>query len=170
MGLMLLFLVEILVRISVAGLEYCKDIWSLLDILVVISCMSIDIAAVVKNNVRFIRYDSLFMSFRVWYSVYMTRQTFLYEEEQEEEALLEEEKLLKDYQDRVSYLRYNHTQMEDDLVHINALICQIEQARNKQDSSDMETHSLSWHAIVPHQASLRLKGFALRKPTPVPDK
>ncbi|KAJ9067498.1 hypothetical protein DSO57_1038558 [Entomophthora muscae] len=95
LSMSVIFFLEIVMRIHAAGVRNWFNIWSSIDLGVVVICMTVELLAVILHNMHFIRYDWLFVCFRVWYGVRMVRSINHLKEASEEKAIQRDAEMLK---------------------------------------------------------------------------
>ncbi|KAJ9073854.1 hypothetical protein DSO57_1012184 [Entomophthora muscae] len=161
------FLVEILLRMRVEGIRYWLSVWSILDMSVVVACMIVELLATFLKNVSYIRYDWLFMSFRMWYAVRMIRIVGVLKGVREDKLLVNDVQLLLKCKEYVHNRQSESHKMEQDLSQMQRMIRLTEAEKRMEqkvkDSTTLTDDSSSWNSIVPQNTSIRLKSPSITK-------
>ncbi|KAJ9071369.1 hypothetical protein DSO57_1037639 [Entomophthora muscae] len=166
--LTLTFLIEIVVRILVMGVKYWKSVWGLVDFVAVVTCAAIEVLAVFLNKIHFVRYDILFIGFRVWYALRMHRMITLIKVKREERALKSEEDILAEIQKTLEIKELQSKQMETDLLYMQQIINQDDTKPDHGETDPNIKNCFSWYAFVPHCVSIKTKSPIIRRAMSAP--
>ncbi|KAJ9073855.1 hypothetical protein DSO57_1012185 [Entomophthora muscae] len=135
LSMSVIFFLEIVMRIHAAGVRNWFNIWSSIDLGVVVICMTVELLAVILHNMHFIRYDWLFVCFRVWYGVRMVRSINHLKEASEEKAIQRDAEMLKKCTILILEKQKESGDLEKDLDQMNKLIKKIEGEQIKKPIS-----------------------------------